>query len=100
MPHPLGPITRKARPLYYAVAELGPCSRLASRSRQVAVETKRRVTGGVALVKALEARGVRLVFGIPGVHTLEVYDALYDSDRLSTILPRHEQGAGYLQAHQ
>ncbi|MER3439741.1 MAG: acetolactate synthase, partial [Chloroflexota bacterium] len=62
----------------------------------MAVETKRRVTGGVALVKALEARGVRLVFGIPGVHTLEVYDALYDSDRLSTILPRHEQGAGFM----
>lgn len=64
--------------------------------RQVAVETKRRVSGGVALVKALEAQGVRYVFGIPGVHTLEIYDALYDNDHVSTILPRHEQGAGFM----
>uniref|UniRef100_A0A7C3A7X0 Thiamine pyrophosphate-binding protein n=1 Tax=Thermorudis sp. TaxID=1969470 RepID=A0A7C3A7X0_9BACT len=62
----------------------------------MAVETKRQVTGGVALVKALEAQGVRYVFGIPGVHTLEIYDALYDSDQLSTVLPRHEQGAGFM----
>ncbi len=62
----------------------------------MAVETKRRVSGGVALVKALEAQGVRYVFGIPGVHTLEIYDALYDNDHVSTILPRHEQGAGFM----
>lgn len=57
---------------------------------------KRKVRGGTALVKALEAHGVRTIFGIPGVHTLDAYDALYDSDAITTILPRHEQGAGYM----
>jgi thiamine pyrophosphate-dependent acetolactate synthase large subunit-like protein len=47
-------------------------------------------------VKALEANGVRTVFGIPGVHTLDAYDALIDSDYVETILPRHEQGAGFM----
>lgn len=60
------------------------------------VDVKRMVHGGQALVKALEAHGVETVFGIPGVHSLEAYDALYDSDRLTTILPRHEQGAGFM----
>lgn len=60
------------------------------------VDVKRMVRGGRALVKALEAHGVETVFGIPGVHSLEAYDALYDSDRLTTILPRHEQGAGFM----
>lgn len=57
---------------------------------------KRKVRGGVALVKALEAHDVRTIFGIPGVHTLDAYDALYDSDHIATILPRHEQGAGFM----
>ncbi|MFO7269894.1 thiamine pyrophosphate-binding protein [Sphaerobacter thermophilus] len=60
------------------------------------MSVKRKVRGGVALIKALEAHGVRTTFGIPGVHTLDAYDALYDSDHIATILPRHEQGAGYM----
>jgi thiamine pyrophosphate-dependent acetolactate synthase large subunit-like protein len=62
----------------------------------LATEVKRTVRGGTALVKALEANGVRTVFGIPGVHTLDAYDALIDSDYVETILPRHEQGAGFM----
>jgi thiamine pyrophosphate-dependent acetolactate synthase large subunit-like protein len=60
------------------------------------MQTKRKVRGGAALVKALEANGVTTTFGIPGVHTLDVYDALIDSDVIQTILPRHEQGAGFM----
>jgi thiamine pyrophosphate-dependent acetolactate synthase large subunit-like protein len=59
-------------------------------------DAKRTVRGGTALVKALEANGVHTVFGIPGVHTLDAYDALIDSDFVDTILPRHEQGAGFM----
>jgi thiamine pyrophosphate-dependent acetolactate synthase large subunit-like protein len=51
--------------------------------------------GGVAAVNALEANGVTTVFGIPGVHTLEIYDALIDSP-IRHILARHEQGAGFM----
>jgi thiamine pyrophosphate-dependent acetolactate synthase large subunit-like protein len=54
-----------------------------------------RMRGGVAAVKALETNGVDTVFGIPGVHTLEIYDALIDSN-INHILARHEQGAGFM----
>ncbi len=54
-----------------------------------------RMRGGVAAVKTLEALGVDTVFGIPGVHTLEIYDALVDS-KINHILARHEQGAGFM----
>jgi thiamine pyrophosphate-dependent acetolactate synthase large subunit-like protein len=54
-----------------------------------------RMRGGVAAVKSLEANGVTTVFGIPGVHTLEIYDALIDSP-IRHVLARHEQGAGFM----
>ncbi|MDJ0362398.1 thiamine pyrophosphate-binding protein [Rhodococcus sp. H29-C3] len=52
------------------------------------------MTGGQALVAALEAHGVRVVFGIPGTHNLPIYSALADSE-ITHVLTRHEQGAGY-----
>ncbi len=54
-----------------------------------------RMKGGQAVVRALEAHGVEVAFGIPGVHTLEIYDALIDSS-IRHVLARHEQGAGYM----
>lgn len=56
-----------------------------------------RVTGrvGDAVVDVLEAAGVRAVFGIPGIHTLGLYDALAGSASIRHILPRHEQGAAF-----
>ncbi len=54
-----------------------------------------RMKGGHAVVATLEANGVDTVFGIPGVHTLDIYDALYGS-RIRHILTRHEQGAGFM----
>jgi acetolactate synthase-1/2/3 large subunit len=55
-----------------------------------------RVRGGVAVIRALEAHGVEAVFGIPGVHNLELYDALIDAPGIRNILARHEQGAGFM----
>ncbi len=52
-------------------------------------------TVGEALVKLLEARGVRVVFGIPGVHTVELYRGLAGSS-IRHVTPRHEQGAGFM----
>ena len=54
-----------------------------------------RMKGGQAAVRALESQGVEVVFGIPGVHTLEIYDGLVDSS-IRHILARHEQGAGFM----
>ena len=55
-----------------------------------------RQTGGEWVVAALAAEGVRHVFGIPGVHNLAIYDALLRQDRITHVLARHEQGAGFM----
>ncbi|WP_412051379.1 5-guanidino-2-oxopentanoate decarboxylase [Hoeflea sp. Naph1] len=52
-------------------------------------------TVGEALVKMLEQAGVDTVFGIPGVHTIELYRGLAASS-IRHITPRHEQGAGFM----
>jgi thiamine pyrophosphate-dependent acetolactate synthase large subunit-like protein len=54
------------------------------------------VTGGQAIVDCLEAEGVDVVFGIPGEHTISLYDGLYHRPGIRHILPRHEQGAGFM----
>jgi 5-guanidino-2-oxopentanoate decarboxylase len=50
---------------------------------------------GEALVGLLEAYGVDTIFGIPGVHNVEMYRALPRS-RIRHVLVRHEQGAGFM----
>lgn len=50
---------------------------------------------GEALVAQLVERGVDTVFGIPGVHTIELYRGLANSG-IRHITPRHEQGAGFM----
>src|SRR5262245_1891542 len=50
---------------------------------------------GAALAGLLEERGVDVVFGIPGVHTLEIYRGLAASG-IRHVVPRHEQGAGFM----
>ena len=52
-------------------------------------------TCGEVLVKLLEAYGVEQVFGIPGVHTVELYRGLAGSS-INHVTPRHEQGAGFM----
>lgn len=47
------------------------------------------------LVEILEANGVDIVFGIPGVHTVDLYRGLENS-RIRHVTPRHEQGAGFM----
>jgi acetolactate synthase I/II/III large subunit len=51
-------------------------------------------TVGQALVAGLHARGVEVVFGIPGVHTVELYRGLAGSG-VRHVTVRHEQGAGF-----
>ncbi len=51
-------------------------------------------TVGQALVAGLAARGVTVAFGIPGVHTVELYRGLAGSS-VRHVTVRHEQGAGF-----
>ena len=53
------------------------------------------MSGAAAVVRALEAVGVEVIFGLPGGAILPVYDPLFDSTKLRHILVRHEQGAGH-----
>jgi len=47
------------------------------------------------LVAWLRAMGVEVVFGIPGVHTIELYRALPGAG-IRHVTPRHEAGAGFM----
>jgi 5-guanidino-2-oxopentanoate decarboxylase len=52
-------------------------------------------TLGQRLADALAARGVTTLFGIPGVHNVELYRGI-EAAGLSHVLTRHEQGAGFM----
>ncbi|PVA09552.1 hypothetical protein DC366_12690 [Pelagivirga sediminicola] len=52
-------------------------------------------TLGEVLPRLLQDMGIDTVFGIPGVHTVELYRGL-PATKLRHITPRHEQGAGFM----
>ncbi len=52
-------------------------------------------TCGEVLVEILQDYGVDTIFGIPGVHTVELYRGL-ENTNIRHITPRHEQGAGFM----
>jgi acetolactate synthase I/II/III large subunit len=49
--------------------------------------------GAEILVKALQAEGVKYVWGYPGGAVLHIYDAFYKQDTIQHVLVRHEQAA-------
>ncbi|MDO9509525.1 MAG: thiamine pyrophosphate-binding protein [Thermovirgaceae bacterium] len=51
--------------------------------------------GARRVVITLESLGVSTIFGIPGIHNLDIYDALIGS-RIRHITAVHEQGAGFM----
>jgi len=51
------------------------------------------ISGGQVVVEALKAEQVKFVFGLPGGHTLSIYDGLYNTPEIRHILVRHEQTA-------
>jgi len=58
--------------------------------------TMQRMTGGDAVAASLAAHGVEVIFGIPGGHSLPVYDALARQKRIRHVLGRHEQGLAFM----
>src|SRR5437868_7383976 len=54
------------------------------------------MTGGQLVVECLARHGVDVVFGIPGAHTIAIYDALYQHPKVKHILVRHEQSAALM----
>jgi acetolactate synthase-1/2/3 large subunit len=52
--------------------------------------------GANVLVAALEREGVDVVFAYPGGASMELHQALTKSKKIRTILPRMEQGGGFM----
>ncbi len=50
---------------------------------------------GTYLLRLIERYGIELAFGIPGVHTVELYRGLAATG-IRHVTPRHEQGAGFM----
>lgn len=55
-----------------------------------------RMTGGQAVVRALKAEGIEVVFGLPGVQIMHIYDAFFDNRDVRLITCRHEQSTVYM----
>src|SRR4029077_5745301 len=53
-------------------------------------------TGAQLLVERLKAHGVDTIFGIPGIHNLAIYDALFDEPAIRVVTTRDERGAGHM----
>jgi acetolactate synthase-1/2/3 large subunit len=49
-----------------------------------------------AIVRAVEAEGLSRIYCVPGESYLALLDALHDSNRIETIVCRHESGAGFM----
>ena len=56
---------------------------------------KEKITGAMAVRRALEAEGVEYVFGMPGGTILPIYDALLSCQQPKQVLIRHEQVGGH-----
>ncbi len=53
------------------------------------------MTNGQALMQLLQGYGIDTVFGMPGVHTLEYYRGIADTE-MNHVMFRHEQGGGFM----
>jgi acetolactate synthase-1/2/3 large subunit len=53
-------------------------------------------TGAWLATYALEQIGARFTFGIPGVHTTELYDELNNSKQIKPVLVTHEGGGAFM----
>ena len=52
-------------------------------------------TGADLLVHELHRHGVRVIFGMPGSHTVAIYDAIERHGGIRTVLIRNEQAGAF-----
>src|ERR1700685_4670314 len=57
-----------------------------------------KMNGAEVLVASLEREGVDTIFAYPGGASQFLHQALTKSKKIRTILPRHEQGGGFMAA--
>src|SRR3954467_7234549 len=53
------------------------------------------LTGAEIVIRALKDQGVTHIFGYPGGAGLPIYDALFQTEGITHVLVRHEQGAAH-----
>ena len=54
------------------------------------------MNAATVLIHCLEQEGVRYIFGVPGEETLDIMEALSQSQHITFIPTRHEQGAAFM----
>ena len=54
------------------------------------------LSGGEALIRALQDEGVEYIFGYPGGAALHIYDAIFQQQAVEHVLVRHEQAATHM----
>jgi acetolactate synthase-1/2/3 large subunit len=54
------------------------------------------MTGGEAVIQALQHEGTEIVFGLPGVQIMGIYDAFYGRSDIRIMTVRHEQTTAYM----
>jgi len=54
------------------------------------------MVGADVLIDALEREGVEVIFAYPGGASMELHQSLNKSNKIRTILPRFEQGGGFM----
>ena len=54
------------------------------------------MTGAKIVLRGLEDEGIRLAFGIPGTHNIELYDVLATSEKVRPIVVTDEQSASFM----
>ena len=59
-------------------------------------KTQPLMKGADILVKCLENEGVDTLFAYPGGSSIDLHDAFTRSKKIRVILPRHEQGCGFM----
>jgi acetolactate synthase-1/2/3 large subunit len=73
-----------------------------SRKKKVAPAASNRrgpkMNGAETLVACLEREGVDTIFAYPGGASQLLHQALTKTKKIRTILPRHEQGGGFMAA--
>ena len=63
---------------------------------RAATRRPRKRSGAEAVVEALKAQGVELIFGMTGGAIMPVYDALYRDGSIKHIIVGHEQGGAHM----
>ena len=56
----------------------------------------RAVTAVGLLLKYLEAEGAQCIFGIPGGPLMPLYEAVFESGKIRSIITKHEEGAAFM----